>query len=125
MSVSNEVAVPAEPAYRPEPSGTSTDELRRRLGDPGLTIVDTRPLPAYNGWRLAGEARGGHIPGAVAFPSRWLSTVDDAEIERLLDSKQIVPDREIVLYGDHDEDVAAVQAKLRELGHAGVRTYDR
>src|SRR5438270_14060394 len=44
-------------------------ELRERLGDPTLTIVDVRGLPAYNGWRPNGEARGGHIPGAVAFPS--------------------------------------------------------
>ena len=40
----------------------STEELRDRLGDPALTIVDVRPLAAYNGWRLRGEARGGHIP---------------------------------------------------------------
>jgi 3-mercaptopyruvate sulfurtransferase SseA len=56
----------------------STVELRQRLTDPELTIVDVRPLTAYNGWRAIGESRGGHIPGAVAFPSRWLSSVDDA-----------------------------------------------
>ena len=49
-----------------------TAELRDRLDDPSLTIVDVRPLAAYNGWRLGGEARGGHIPGAVAFPVAWL-----------------------------------------------------
>ena len=62
----------------------STDELRLRLDDPGLTIVDVRPLAAYNGWSLLGAARGGHIPGAVAFPSAWLDRVDDAEVQRLL-----------------------------------------
>ena len=51
-----------------------TTELRDRLGDPSLTIVDVRPLAAYNGWRLDGEDRGGHIPGAVAFPCAWLDT---------------------------------------------------
>src|SRR3989475_891575 len=102
----------------------STAELRRRLTDPELTIVDVRPLSAYNGWRASGEARGGHIPGAVAFPSGWLSSVDDAELERLLDSKGIVPNREIVLYGDRPEDVLAVQTRLGELGHASVRRYE-
>jgi len=53
----------------------STAELRRRLADPTLTIVDVRPLAAYNGWRSNGDARGGHIPGAVAFPSAWLGSV--------------------------------------------------
>ena len=102
----------------------STAELRRRLTDPELTIVDVRPLSPYNGWRASGEARGGHIPGAVAFPSGWLSSVDDAELKRLLDSKDIVPSREVVLYGDCPEDVLAVQTRLAELGHAGVRRYE-
>ena len=52
----------------------STADLRDRLGEPGLTIVDVRPMAAYNGWRLDGEPRGGHIPGAVAFPAAWLAT---------------------------------------------------
>src|SRR6266487_6694431 len=103
----------------------SADELRRRLDDPGLTIVDVRPLPAYNGWRTGGEARGGHIPEAVAFPCAWLSSVDDAEVERLLHSKDIVPSREVVLYGDDADDVSAVRTRLTDLGHVGVRTYDQ
>jgi 3-mercaptopyruvate sulfurtransferase SseA len=102
----------------------SAAELRGRLDDPGLTIVDVRPLPAYNGWRLNGEARGGHIPGAVAFPSAWLNSVDAVEVERLLHSKDIVPSRDVVLYGDNDEDVLAVRTRLTEVGHAGVRTYE-
>jgi molybdopterin synthase sulfurtransferase len=103
----------------------SADELRSRLDDPGLTIVDVRALPAYNGWRAGGEARGGHIPGAVAFPRAWLSSVDDAEVERLLHSKDIVPSREVVLYGDDAEDVSAVGTRLTDLGHAGVRTFEQ
>ena len=101
----------------------STAELRRRLADPTLTIVDVRPLAAYNGWRSNGEARGGHIPGAVAFPSAWLGTVDSTELERLLDSKEIVPGREVVLYGARPEDVAAFRSWFDELGYEGVRTY--
>jgi thiosulfate/3-mercaptopyruvate sulfurtransferase len=103
----------------------SADELRRRLDDPGLTIVDVRPLPAYNGWRLSGEARGGHIPGAVAFPSAWLSSVDAVEVERLLHSKDIVPSRDVVLYGDDADDVLAVRTRLTDLDHAGVRIYEQ
>src|SRR5207247_7977806 len=102
----------------------SAAELRRRLDDPKLTIVDVRPLPGYNGWRASGEARGGHIPGAVAFPSAWLGSVDDAEVERLLHSKGIVPSREVVLYGDGAEGVSAVKARLTKLGHEGVRIYE-
>ena len=102
----------------------STAELRQRLNDPDLTIVDVRPLFAYNGWRASGEARGGHIPGAVAFPSAWLESLDDAEVERLLQSKAIVPGREVVLYGDVGDDVSAVRTKLMDLGLANVRTHE-
>jgi len=65
-------------------SSISTAELRRRLTDAELVIVDVRALSAYNGWRSNGAARGGHIPGAVAFPSAWLTSVDEAELQREL-----------------------------------------
>ncbi len=59
-------------------STISTADLRRRLADPDLTIVDLRPMAAFNGWRLGREARGGHIRGAVAFPGEWLASEDAA-----------------------------------------------
>ena len=113
-----------DPARTSEPRTISTAELRDRLGDPALTIVDVRPLAAYNGWRRKGEARGGHIPGAVAFPAEWLDSVDETEIERLLDAKGIVAGRDVVVYGDGPDDAAALAAKLETLGIEGVRVYD-
>jgi thiosulfate/3-mercaptopyruvate sulfurtransferase len=101
----------------------STSELHERMSDTDLTIVDVRPLAAYNGWRLNGEARGGHIPGAVAFPSAWLHSVDEEEIERLLIAKGIVAGRSLVVYGDGLQ-AAAFAAKLENLGLQGVRVYD-
>jgi len=101
----------------------STPELRARLEDPNLTIVDVRPIAAYNGWRLKGEARGGHIPGAMAFPSGWLHTVDQAEIEKQLLAKAVTTGREIVVYGDGLEG-AAFAAKLHTLGIDGVSIYE-
>ena len=102
----------------------SRAELRRRLNDPDLAIVDVRPLFAYNGWRADGEARGGHMPGAVAFPSAWLENLDDAELERLLQSKGIAPNRETVLYGNGSDDVLAARTRLTDLGRVNVRTYE-
>ena len=84
-------------------SVVSSAELHTRLADPDLTIVDVRPLPAYNGWRLQGESRGGHIPGAVSFPATWLESVDEVEVERLLREKSIVSGREVVLSGGRSE----------------------
>ena len=100
-----------------------TGELRRRLTDPELTIVDVRGLTAFNGWRLHGDARGGHVPGAVVFPHAWLDLLGHDDVESLLFAKGILPDREIVLYGDGADDVQAVAARLSELGRSRVRTY--
>jgi molybdopterin synthase sulfurtransferase len=102
----------------------NTDELHQRLADPGLTVVDLRPIAAYNGWRLQNEARGGHIPGAVAFPAPWLESVDEPEIERLLAEKRVTPDRAVVLYADRPEHTAALEARLIANGHGEVRTYE-
>jgi thiosulfate/3-mercaptopyruvate sulfurtransferase len=112
------------PAPEERAPSISTTELHRRLTDPELTIVDVRPPWAYNGWRSDGEARGGHIPGAVAFPRSWLDVVDDAELEPMLDSKGILASRDIVLYGDRPEDVVAVQRRLAELGRDRVQRYE-
>jgi 3-mercaptopyruvate sulfurtransferase SseA len=119
-----DIAVASRLAEVGPPTTVSTAELQRRLTDAELTIVDVRPLPGYNGWRLNGEARGGHIPGAVAFPSSWLGIVDDAEVERLLHSKDIVPSREVILYGESSDDVSLVRSRLADLGHTRVRVYE-
>src|SRR5207237_10738078 len=105
-------------------SNISIAELRQRLVDPSLTIVDVRDLPAYNGWRLGGTARGGHIPGAVAFPGAWLKSVDDLEVERLLRSKRILASREVALYGDRRAGTGALKTRLAGLGHGGVRMHE-
>jgi thiosulfate/3-mercaptopyruvate sulfurtransferase len=102
------------------PPAISTTELLQRLDDRELTIVDVRPLAAYNGWRGA-EPRGGHIPGAVAFPATWLRSVDEEEVKRLLEAKGILSSRDVVLYGD---DAEAVEARLAALGQERVRIYE-
>jgi molybdopterin synthase sulfurtransferase len=109
-----------------QPTGTaiSAAELRDRLGDADLTIVDLRPTAAFNGWRLRGEARGGHIPGAVAFPSAWLASEDDAEIERQLAARGVVAERSIVLYAYNATDVADLAARLAAKGFGDVRIFE-
>jgi 3-mercaptopyruvate sulfurtransferase SseA len=101
----------------------STAELRERLSDPTLTIVDARPMAAFNGWRLNGAPRGGHVPGAVSFPAAWLTSVDDPEIDRLLVTKGITPDRTIVLYGSDMEDLVGLAGRLEASEHPSVRIY--
>ena len=117
------------PVSEPQPVETSPDstilltELRDRIGNPDLTIVDVRSLPAFNGWRASGAARGGHIPGAVAFPIAWLDSVDRPEVERLLQAKGILHARDVVIYGDRPQDTLAFVTRLAGLGQARVRIY--
>ncbi len=117
MTVPNRVGTPPPPAI-------TAAELQRRLTDTDVTVVDVRATAAYNGWRLRGEARGGHIPGAVAFPGTWLNRLDEVELERLLNAKGITTDRTVVLYGDASADVAALRAALEDRGHR-VRLFDQ
>lgn len=86
--------------------------LRARLGDPTLTVVDVRPIAAYNGWRLRDELRGGHVPGAAAFPTAWLSSVDAPEVARLLAEKRVVAGQSVVVYGYGSDDARLVAADL-------------
>ena len=105
-------------------STVTTPELFEGLDDPQRTIVDIRPLASYNGWRRNRETRGGHLPGAVAFPAAWLRTVDEAEVRRLLAEKGITADRDVVVYGDDAEDAAEFVAALAALGIEGARAYE-
>jgi thiosulfate/3-mercaptopyruvate sulfurtransferase len=102
----------------------STGELRDLHVAPGVTVVDVRPLAAFNGWRLHGEARGGHIPGSVAFPGDWLRTVEDAELNRLFQEKGIEPGRTIVVYGDGPNDPIGLATRALAQGIEDVRIYD-
>ena len=102
----------------------TTDDLRDQVTNPDQAIVDVRAMAAYNGWRLRNEARGGHLPGAVAFPIAWLSSIEDAEIERLLTAKGISPGRPVIVYGDGHEDAAVFGAWLERAGHRHVRIFE-
>jgi 3-mercaptopyruvate sulfurtransferase SseA len=104
-------------------STITTTELRERLADSDLTLIDVRPLSAYNGWRLRGEPRGGHIPGALPFPNSWLRSLEESEIQRLLHAKGIGPDRTIVVYGAGPADASGLALRLTTSGHDRVRVY--
>lgn len=96
-------------------------DLNARLGDPTLTVLDVRPIAAYNGWRLGAESRGGHIPGAAAFPSRWLDSIDAPEVSRLLAEKGAVAGQTVVVYGADEPDAQRIADHLRDAGLPAVQ----
>lgn len=85
-----------------------------------MSVIDVRPVEAYNGWRLNNETRGGHITGARSLPLKWASYIDWIEIVR---SKGIVPEQELVIYGYQSEDAEKVARLFAKSGYDKIRVY--
>ncbi len=99
---------------------TTADFTSLQSRDAAL-LVDVRPVEAYNGWALRGEARGGHIEGAISFPYGWSRY--RLELHELLAHKGLTRDRSIVLYGYERGEAEQMAEALREAGFADVRCY--
>jgi thiosulfate/3-mercaptopyruvate sulfurtransferase len=110
-----------EPTTTDSAKTASIADLASLLDAPDLTVVDVRPIAAYNGWRLHREPRGGHVPGAVALPLAWLDRVDEPEIRRLLADKAVAADRRVVVYGA-DIDTGDARRAASRLADLGVAT---
>lgn len=131
-----DVATQASTGLGPLPTGAAGDEsgerpvvawiepstLGPRLVAPGRrpTVVDVRPASAYNGWRHADEVRGGHIPGAASLPAAWLSSANAPVLRRLLSSKGVVANRDVIVCGTDDREARAAADALTGLGVSRV-----
>ena len=98
----------------------STQGLFQQLGNPGLKVIDVRPVDAYNGWRFHNEPRGGHIKGAKSLPFKWTKYIDWIEIVR---SKDIRPEHSLILYGYDDTETTKVAGLFIRSGYPNVRIY--
>jgi rhodanese-related sulfurtransferase len=92
----------------PEIPEISREELRGRLGDPALTIVDVLPASSYVEW---------HIPGAISLPLELVAS----------HARELLPNRdaEIVVYCGNPQCERSAHAleQLNELGYSNVRYY--
>ena len=97
-----------------------TEELTKALNEASTLVVDARDANAYNGWRLAGERRGGHIPGARSIPAEWAgaSFWDD-----VLKKKSLPEGRDIVVYGYDAARAERVAGALAAAGYGSIRIY--
>ena len=98
----------------------TTRSLEDRVQDPHHTLLDVRPIAAYNGWRLAGEPRGGHIPGARALPLEWTRFMDWVEV---VEDKGLEPGRPVTVYGYTAEEGREMAGHLGRLGFEDVAVY--
>lgn len=97
------------------------DELRARLGDDGLTVLDVRTRHEFDG--LAGahcDPRQGHIPGALSLPLDSLLRCRSADEVRSLVG--LPEGAEIVAYCHSGSRSAFAAQLLREVGYA-ARNY--
>ena len=83
----------------------NTIQVREMLYNPNVKLIDIRSADAYNGWRLNGEMRGGHISSAKSLPSKWLRYLDWIDIVR---SKNIHPAQKIIVYGSKESEIKRV-----------------
>jgi thiosulfate/3-mercaptopyruvate sulfurtransferase len=113
------------------PNGEATvtgDEIRARLGDPELKLVDVRSPGEYEGSERR-AARGGHIPGAVLLPwegdLRTDGTLKPRDgIRRRAVEAGLRPEHELVTYCQGGVRAAHSAFALRLAGYPCVRVYD-
>jgi thiosulfate/3-mercaptopyruvate sulfurtransferase len=84
-------------------------------------VLDVRPMAAYNGWSLGGEARAGHVAGAVPFPLSWLADLRDDEIVTALAERGLGPEDDLAVYGYGREDAWAAAKRLEILGYDSLQ----
>src|SRR6266516_6389747 len=103
----------------------SVDELKSRLQDPKLVLMDMRPPEAYS---------NGHIPGARSFDIFGISLIDTRPeplhaflwmMEHLIQAKGVNTDSNVVIY----DDIAGMRSArlfwfLEFFGHSDVRVLD-
>lgn len=105
----------------------TTEEVAKNIGQNNWVVVDTRENDAYNGWKLDGVKRGGHIKGATDFSAAWLkvdSKDKDKVLEEALKTKGILNDKNVVLYDANGKDAKEVAAYLQGKGYKNIYTYD-
>lgn len=111
----------------PRSKELTVNDIAQTLEDEDWILVDTRPTDAYNGWKLGGVKRGGHLPGAVDFPADWLDSARDDKAEVLsaaLHVKGIEPYRHVVLYDTDPQRRNRVAAYLSESGFKQLYDFD-
>ncbi|MCA9541478.1 MAG: sulfurtransferase [Myxococcales bacterium] len=93
-----------------------------------VRFIDARERREYDGETPYGEARGGHLPGAVHLHYKSLLTEDGylrprAEVEALLAERGVGRDAPVVVYCTGGVRSGWFVAVLVELGYADARNY--
>jgi len=131
--VSTAPAAPGPGSFvaRPEPGLRAALPEVSACVSSGCDVVfwDTREAREYGGATPYGEARGGHLPGAVGLHYKDLLDAQgrlrpEAELRSLLEGAGITPEKRVVPYCTGGVRSALAVAVLTELGYGDVANYD-
>jgi len=94
-----------------------------------IKIVDVRSDKEYKGATDFGEARGGHLPGAISLPFEKMYKQDGTikstdELKKLFADAGLTPDDEIVTYCTKGIRSGHMAMVLRNLGFGKAHNYD-
>ena len=129
--VSTEIASPVVSDFKIENSdkaGTiNTEELNAKLDK--VKIVDSREKDEYEGAVKFGEARGGHIPGAINLTFNSLLNEDGTfksadELDEIFKTAGLNTEDEIITYCTAGIRSAHLALALRMMGYNNVKNYD-
>ena len=115
---------------RPDPGITATKEyIAGRMKADDFVIIDTRSDEEFNGWTLYGEARGGHITGAVQIPYEWNFQSDKTlltypEMKEMYESRGVTKDKEVTAYCTAGIRSGFAYFLCRLMGYQRVSNYD-
>ncbi len=103
--------------------------IRSNLQADNFTIVDARADEEYIGWQRYGEARGGHIPGAVQIPYEWYFKGDKTvqgylDLKTMFESRGVTQDKEVTAYCTVGIRSGFVYFLLRLMGYPHASNYD-
>lgn len=101
-----------------------------RLGNPDMVVLDARTPAEFSGADVR-AARGGHIPGAVNVD--WTEAIDRSrnarmkphgELKRLLESRGVTPDKEVVTHCQTHNRSSHTWMVMKVLGYPRPKGYD-
>ncbi len=108
---------------------STKEQIVKKLGSAKFAIVDSRADEEYNGWQRYGEARGGHIPGAVQLPYEWFFNADKtvlnySELKTMFESRGITKKKEVTAYCTVGIRSGFVYFLYRLMGYSKASNYD-
>jgi 3-mercaptopyruvate sulfurtransferase SseA len=98
----------------------TTTELKNQLNNENVKLIDLRPVEAYNGWKMSGEIRGGHIKSAKSLPYKWSKYIDWMDIVK---AKGLLPDHTLILYGYDKEITEKLANQFKRAGFKKIWLY--